>query len=130
MRIVLDTNILIAAFVSRGACSDLLEHCSRVHSLVASMPILKEFHRVLIDKIGIDVELADADLELLSSRVQIVEPVSLGESVSRDPDDDLVLATAISGSCECIITGDRDLLDLGRYREIDILRPADFWIRE
>ncbi len=94
------------------------------------MPILKEFHRVLIDKIGIDVELADADLELLSSRVQIVEPVSLGESVSRDPDDDLVLATAISGSCECIITGDRDLLDLGRYREIDILRPADFWIRE
>ena len=46
--------------------------------------------------------------------------------VSRDPDDDLVLATALEGACTCLVTGDSDLLELGRWRRIEILRPADF----
>jgi uncharacterized protein len=45
VRILLDTNVLIAAFVSRGACSALLEHCSEVHDLVTSVGLLEEFAR-------------------------------------------------------------------------------------
>ena len=51
----------------------------------------------------------------------------LDSPVSRDSDDDNIIATAIAGSCRCIVTGDKDLLDLGRYKEIDILAPGQFW---
>jgi len=36
MRLVLDTNVLIAALISRGACAELLEHCALHHAIVAS----------------------------------------------------------------------------------------------
>ena len=57
-------------------------------------------------------------------------PVSPDQSVSRDPDNDVVLATALAGDCDCIITGDKDLLVLERFRKIPILAPADFWCHE
>ena len=47
MRIVLDTNILIAAFIARGSCNELVEHCVVHHDLVLSKPILGEFRNVL-----------------------------------------------------------------------------------
>jgi predicted nucleic acid-binding protein len=57
----------------------------------------------------------------------VVTPVNLGAAVCRDQDDDAVLATAVAGYCDCIITGDNDLLDLNQYSGIVILKPADFW---
>ena len=56
---------------------------------------------------------------------EIVVPASLPERVSRDPDDDLVLATALSAEASVIVSGDRDLLVLGTFREIRILDAAD-----
>jgi predicted nucleic acid-binding protein len=53
--------------------------------------------------------------------------VALGAQVCRDADDDVVLGTAIAGRCDAIVTGDRDLLDLVRYREIQIVSPRGFW---
>ncbi|HEX9670444.1 MAG TPA: putative toxin-antitoxin system toxin component, PIN family [Thermoanaerobaculia bacterium] len=44
----------------------------------------------------------------------------------RDPDDDWVLATAVAGEAEVIVTGDGDLLDLRSYRGIAILSPRAF----
>ncbi len=52
MRIVLDTNVLIVAFITCGACSDLLEHCIRRHTLVASTHILGEFRKHMVGKFG------------------------------------------------------------------------------
>ena len=43
MKILLDTNVLIAAFVARGRCADLLEHCIERHDLFTSEFILDEF---------------------------------------------------------------------------------------
>ena len=64
---------------------------------------------------------------MLRSRMELVEPVPLGAPVCRDPDDDWVLATAVAGTCECIVTGDKDLLSLGEYRGVRILAPSAFW---
>jgi predicted nucleic acid-binding protein len=47
--------------------------------------------------------------------------------VCRDADDDVVLGTAIAGRCDAIVTGDKDLLDLGGYRDIPIVSPRAFW---
>ena len=64
--------------------------------------------------------------QLVQSRTQIVVPVSLKEPVCRDPDDDVVLATAVAGDVTCIVTGDEDLLVLKEFQGIDIIRPKDF----
>jgi predicted nucleic acid-binding protein len=50
VRLVLDTNVLIAAFVSRGMCHDLLEHCQREHELITSEVLLREFEGNLLNK--------------------------------------------------------------------------------
>jgi predicted nucleic acid-binding protein len=94
VKIVLDTNVLIAALIARGVCHDLLEHC------------------------------------VLRSRMKIVTPSKLESQVCRDPDDDNILAAAVSGNCDCIITGDKDLLVLGRYEGVAIFRPRDFLMKE
>jgi predicted nucleic acid-binding protein len=47
--------------------------------------------------------------------------------VCGDADDDVVLGTAVAGRCDAIVTGDKDLLDLVRYRGIEIVSPRGFW---
>jgi predicted nucleic acid-binding protein len=59
--------------------------------------------------------------------LEVVEPAALAGPVCRDPDDDWILATAVTGGCVCIVTGDRDLLDLESYHDIPILAPGSFW---
>jgi putative PIN family toxin of toxin-antitoxin system len=65
--------------------------------------------------------------KLLNDVLTIITPERLKARICRDPDDDIVLGTALTGNCDCIVTGDRDLLDLKTFQGIDILLPADFW---
>lgn len=46
---------------------------------------------------------------------------------SRVPDDDWILSLAVSSASDCIGTDDDDLLSLGSFRDIEMLRPSDFW---
>jgi putative PIN family toxin of toxin-antitoxin system len=127
MRLVLDANVLIAAFVARGVCAELLEHCVREHEAVTSGPILEEVRRNLVDKIEVTAAQADQTVKLLRTRLLVVEPVALEAQVCRDRDDDVVLGTAIAGRCDAIVTGDKDLLVLERHRDIAIVSPRGFW---
>lgn len=126
MKVVLDTNVLIAAFITRGVCSDVLEHCARRHTLVTSEFILHELRKHLVRKFEYSEEEAEEAVGLLRSRVEVVASVDLGATVCRDPDDDAVLGTAIAGNATCIVTGDNDLLVISRFRGVDIVRPAEF----
>jgi uncharacterized protein len=126
VKIVLDTNVLIAAFIARGFCHQLLEHCVRHHDLVTSEFILDEIQEKLIEKFKYTSEIAEELVSLLRSRMEIVLPKVLDTPVCRDADDDNILATAVAGNCECIITGDKDLLVLKQFKGISILNPSDF----
>ena len=126
MRLVLDTNVLIAALIARGVCADLLEHCVLNHALVTSEFIIDELREHLIGKFGYSVEDADEAIVLIESQMERVIPVKLERPVCRDADDDQVLATAVSGQVQCIVTGDKDLLVLRRYADIEIVNPAGF----
>ena len=127
MRLVLDANVLIAAFISHGVCNELLEHCVLNHEVVLSKFILDELKEKLTGKFKFAAREANAVVRLVESRSEIVPISPLTEAICRDPDDDNVIATAMNGQCSCIITGDKDLLDLGTVSGITILSPSSFW---
>jgi uncharacterized protein len=126
MRVVLDTNVLIAAFIARGICSELVEHCGRQHRVITSDYILQEFRERLVGKFKYTEEEAAEAAELIRSVAETVVPIDLGSHVCRDPDDDAVLGTAVAGGADCIVTGDADLLVLREFRGIRIVRPREF----
>jgi uncharacterized protein len=127
MRVLLDTNVLIAAFIARGTCSELFEHCAITHTLVSSAPLLEEFAAVLRRKFAANAAEARSALSLLQSRTELVVPEDLPHRVCRDADDDVVLATALAGRCDVVVSGDLDLLVLSDFEGIPILSPAAFW---
>ena len=130
MRVVLDTSTLIAAHISRaGVCSELMEDVLLRHELVISELILGELRRELRDKFSF----AEPDIRAIDSFLRsaslTVTPTELPAESCRDPDDIPVLGTAVAGLTPFVITVDRDLLALGTFREIAILRPREFWER-
>ena len=127
MKLLLDTNVLVAALVARGTCSDLLEHCVRQHVVISSQLLLDELRDVLERKFhqrAIDVRSA---LQLFAETLTLVTPNPLDPPACRDHDDDVVLATALAGECAAIISGDQDLLILDPFRGIRALAPSAFW---
>lgn len=127
MRLVIDTNVLIAAFISHGVCNELLEHCFIHHDVFLSAFIFDELKAKLTDKFKYTTREANAVVTLVKSRCSTVATPTLPAPVSRDPDDDHIIATAISGSCDCIITGDSDLLTLDKVGDLLIVSPSQFW---
>ena len=127
MRLVLDTNVLIAAYATRGQCREVLDHCLRAHEVVTAEVLLGELNEKLTRKLKFSVESARELLTLLRSRVEIVDPPPLDPPTCRDPDDDWVLATAVEAGAQCIVTGDKDLLVRHPFRSITIIPPGSFW---
>lgn len=74
MRIVLATNVLIAALIARGVCAELLEHCVSTHTMVTSDFILGELRGHLIGKFKYTDQDASDAIALLESQVEIVTP--------------------------------------------------------
>ena len=130
MRIVIDTNVVISSFIGRGTSHKVLEHCIRNYDVVTSQFILDELREKLTGKFRYTSATADEGIELLKSRMEVVTSTPLPAPVCRDADDDNVLATAVAGQCELIITGDKDLLVLEQMNDIQIVNPATFAQRE
>lgn len=127
MRLLLDTNVLVAAFLTRGVCAELFEHAAKLHELVSSELLLAEFEDVMARKLRFSKPDIATAIRLLRSRLTLVEPVTIEKSACRDRDDLIVLGTAVGGHCVAIITGDADLQSLKSYKTIPILAPADYW---
>jgi len=126
MRVVLDTNVLVAAFIARGVCSEVFERVIGDHELILSAHILNEFERVMRDKLGFDSTRVARAVALLRRVGRIVEPESLPKPICRDQNDDAVLALALSSDAACLVTGDDDLLVLKAIEGIPIISPRAF----
>ncbi len=129
MRVVLDTNVIVAAFATKGLCSDIFEICLLDHSIIISEYILLEVKEKLIEKIHLTQSSVNDTVSYLRNQAEVVIPEELHESVCRDKDDINIIGTALSGDARFIITGDEDLLDLEKYKNIEILTPREFWSR-
>jgi putative PIN family toxin of toxin-antitoxin system len=131
VRAVLDTNVLISGLLWKGAPHSLLERVrDGVLTIVISPTLLSELSEVLQRPKFVEIfERASVDvLDVLANvrRVaEIIEPPPLAAPASRDIDDDAVLALAIAGQVDLIVSGDSDLRALGSYSGIPILGPAD-----
>lgn len=129
MRVVLDTNVLIAAFATRGLCEDVLRVILAEHELVASKFILDELERVLSDKLDMPATRVRAVATFIRQTAVIAEPVDLPTWPANDPDDQWIVATAICGEANILVSGDRDLQNPPADIPIEILTPREFWER-
>jgi len=123
--VVLDTNVIVAALVAKGLCHEVVVRALGTGSVVTSQALLDELERTLRAKFTIGPA-ATAFLEQLRLRVHLVVPTPLAAPVSRDADDEVVLATAVAANATVIVTGDLDLLIVRSYRGIEIVTPREF----
>jgi putative PIN family toxin of toxin-antitoxin system len=131
VRAVIDTNVLVSAQFWHGAPHLLFNYVrSRDVLIILSPALLSEFTEV-IGRSKFEAILARTDrskervLAELRQLAEIIDPPPLAVPVCRDPDDDHVLALASAAHANVIISGDDDLLSLGAYQSIRILRPAE-----
>jgi putative PIN family toxin of toxin-antitoxin system len=129
VRIVLDTNVLLAGVATHGICAGLLALSFRDHAVVLSEHILTEFIDHYVGKFKATWEQATLVADTLRKHGEIVVPMPISPDDFGDPDDLPVLGTALAGRADCLITGDKKLLELGHYQGIPILSPRDFYDR-
>jgi len=129
VRIVFDTNVLFSAFTAHGTCAGLYEECLQWAQMVVSQEILKELEEKLASKAKLNPVEIHEILAAIRDDSQIVETVPLSKRVCRDPDDDAILAAAVSAEADVIVTGDSDLLVLERFGSISILNPRGCLVR-
>ncbi|MBK9216434.1 MAG: putative toxin-antitoxin system toxin component, PIN family [Chloracidobacterium sp.] len=127
MRVCLDTNVLVAAFATRGLCSDVLRVCLAEHELVAGTVHLDELRRALTKKLRLPDE-AIAAVESVFDAIEIVpKPLAPHRLAVRDAADRRILATAVDGHADVLVTGDTGLLTIAPEAPLPILSPREFW---
>ncbi len=126
VRVIADTNTVVSAFLWGGPPAAVLAAAREGRITLFTSPVLlaevedvlsREKFAARIARVGSSVPQMLAGLRALSA---IVRPTPI-EPTSRDPDDDHVLACAIGAQAALIVTRDRDLLDIGTFRNIRIL---------
>jgi putative PIN family toxin of toxin-antitoxin system len=126
MKIVLDANVVVAAFAARGLCESILELCFHSHELVLCEDLLEEILKNLHHKINLPGGIVEDIDKLLRENASILSPIPLAADICRDPDDVKILGLAIATHADCIVTGDKDLLILEKFQGIPILTPRSF----
>ena len=132
MKVVLDTNIWVSAWLWRGTPGHLIRLARKsAITLCSSEALLAELEKILsYGKITQKMQSLNFTKEqlMIGTReiTKIYEISELNVPELRDPDDTMVLATAIASQADAIITGDQDLLVLAEYQGIKIITAQDF----
>ena len=127
MKIILDANVIIAAFAAHGLCSSVLELCLDRFDVVLSEEILKEVSVHLVDKIKLPAAQCESIITFLKKNCFISLIDNAVISSCRDKNDFHVLGLAQHSSADYIVTGDKDLLVLIRHNNTKIITPREFW---
>ncbi len=127
MRVCLDTNVLVAAFATRGLCADVLRTVLSEHELVVGEVILTELRRTLASKLKLPADRIRAIESVLTTVPVVPKPAHPALMHIRDSTDRWIVATAIDGAADVLVTGDEDLLVVASESPIRILGPRAFW---
>ena len=129
MRVVLDTNVLLAGIATHGICEGIVTLCFRDHTVVLSEHILNEVAEHDVGKFKATAEQAGVVAATLREQSEIVVPAAVPPDAFADADDLPVLGTAIAGRAEYLVTGDKQLQQLKIYQGTAIVSPRDFYDR-
>ena len=125
MRVLLDTNVVVSAILFGGVPRQLLEAALAGDlDLTTSQPLLAELETVLTRKFDFPTSMTASIRAELEGLSELVEPIQI-ERVTRTVADDVVLATAVAGAAEVLVTGDKELLGIGAYEGIPIQTARD-----
>jgi len=131
VRAVIDTNVLLSGLLWHGAPHELLEQVRNGELTLISSPALLSELADVISRPKFDAILVRSNtsrshtLDELHRLAEVIEPPPLPQPVCRDADDDEVLAVAIAGQADLIVSGDDDLLSLKIHQDIPIVTPAE-----
>jgi len=127
MRVLLDTNVLASATATRGLCADVLREVLAEHELVICPQIITELRRILREKFGIPTDIINDFIWLIQQNAIHASSKHLPDVKLKDLDDLGILAAAQDGSAKILVTGDKELQELGEITGIRILSPRQFW---
>jgi putative PIN family toxin of toxin-antitoxin system len=131
--VVIDTNVFVSAFLSSaGIPARIVEHWQRQDfEVVVTAALVQEYERSLnyphvARRHGMGPE---EIAQIVAGVAQFSVVVQVGDSiavVADDPDDDKIIACALAGEADYIVSGDAHLLDLEKYGDVQILSPRMF----
>jgi uncharacterized protein len=127
MRVLLDTNVIVSAVTTRGLCADVFRAVLSNHQLVTCPQVLQEVRRILHDKFSVPGSLISEYLKLIQHDAILAEGKELPAVRIKDVADLEIIAAAISGEADVLVTGDRELQNLSRYRKLRLVSPRAFW---
>jgi len=135
IRAVFDTNIFLSAlFNPKRPPAQLLELALQGKiKFIVSTPLIGEIERVLaypkVKKLLKKRKTNPAEIEKAMAKVLKLAVLTPGElrleAIADDPADDMILACALEGKADCIVSGDHHLLDLKNYQGVQIVSPAE-----
>jgi putative PIN family toxin of toxin-antitoxin system len=129
LRFVFDTNAIISGLlIPDSKPREAFDRAQDQGSILISISILAELNEVLSRKKFdryLDEEQRKRFLAVLAKEVELIE---IKEEITdcRDPKDNKFLELAVCGDANCIISGDKDLLELNPFRGIAVLKPDEF----
>ncbi|OGW79862.1 MAG: putative toxin-antitoxin system toxin component, PIN family [Omnitrophica bacterium RIFCSPLOWO2_12_FULL_44_17] len=128
MKVVVDTNVLIAAFLTSGTAFEVLEVVLEEKIGVLSPYILNEFEAVLKSKkFGFPVRLVDEFVKYLKTNCSIIAEDKRFNPDFSDAADRKILALCQTIGADMFLTGDKELLALKQIGQTPIVSPSEFW---
>lgn len=127
MKVILDANVVIAAVASRGLCEAVMELCLERHTLILCEGLLKEIAEKLSHKLKVSPPVVTEYMKVLRDHAQLLVPAEVEMGLCRDTKDLMVLGLVDAAQAETIITGDKDLLVIRKYKTAQIVSPRNFW---
>jgi putative PIN family toxin of toxin-antitoxin system len=127
VKICLDSNVLVSAFATRGLAADALRVVLAEHELIVPAVVLEEVERVLREKFQVAPSVLALARQVLESQTVVPRPATVLPVAVRDPADAWVLASAVAGGADLLVTGDDDLLSIAAQAPLPILSPRAFW---
>ncbi|MBI4654448.1 MAG: putative toxin-antitoxin system toxin component, PIN family [Nitrospirae bacterium] len=128
-KVVLDTNVLISALLFRGETARLVELWKKGRIIpVISRETFEEFRDVLAYP---KFRLNEGEIKTIIEEevLPFFEAIEIEKNISgicRDPNDDKFITCAISAPADYIVSGDKDLCDLGSHKSVRIIKVSDF----
>ena len=127
MRVFLDTNVLVSAVATRGICADVLREVLVSHRLVVSSDLLREIEKVLHEKVKVPQSLISDFIALIEEDALLSEASPLSDIKIRDRRDVPILSAALNAGADLFVTGDKELLELRKVGDTEIVSPRSFW---